>query len=343
MSHRLIVLSSLVLLASCGSEDNVSRDPAETILRGDSSWNTLTGERPDVIAHRGLSGLFPDHSTYAYRTAIAAGADIIEPDLHVSSDGVLIVRHDPYLSTTTDVADRPEFADRRTERFGQEDWWIADFTAEELQSLNVRQPRPTRDQRWNDQMPVLTFDGFMAIIREEEDSCGCVIPVEPEIKAPSTYALIGLDPLPILLDALDRHGLNSAEAPIVVQSFDAAFLQALDQQTDVRLAMLYSGPDDLTGNASGLSLDEIARFADAIGPNKAVLLNPDGSSTGYLEAAHALGLVVHTWTIRDDETPLVGETVQDELRALYTLGVDGVFTDFPATALRVRDEMEVEN
>ena len=85
--------------------------------------------------------------------------------------------------------------------------------------------------------------------------------------------------------------------------------------------------------------DVVAQFADGLGANKALLLNPDGSSTGLLETAHELGLDVHVWTVRDDRVPLVGETVEDELRALYTLGVDAVFTDFPATAVRVRREM----
>ena len=89
----------------------------------------------------------------------------------------------------------------------------------------------------------------------------------------------------------------------------------------------------------GLPLEEIAQFADAVGPYKAVLLNPDGSSTGYLERAHELGLAVHTWTVRDDRAPHTGASVTDELRALYALGVDGVFTDQPGTAVAVRAAM----
>ena len=58
--------------------------------------------------------------------------------------------------------------------------------------------------------------------------------------------------------------------------------------------------------------------------------------------AHDLGLEVHVWTVRDDREPVVGETVQDELRALYAEGVDGVFTDFPGTAVAVRDQVAAE-
>ena len=87
-----------------------------------------------VIAHRGASGERPEHTLEAYRLAIAQGADYIEPDLVMSADGVLFARHDPWLSDSTDIAARPEFADRRRTLTGPEgevltDWWTFDFTA----------------------------------------------------------------------------------------------------------------------------------------------------------------------------------------------------------------------
>ena len=305
-------------------------------------WATLDGEAPLVIAHRGASGLLPEHTEAAYRLAFEQGADVLEPDLMVSADGVLIVRHDPYLSTSTDVADRAEFAGRRAERMGREDWWVMDFTAEELVTLHARQVFADRPQNRNDALPVMTFTGFLDMVAELEAECGCTIPVEPEIKLPAEHAAAGLDPLPILLDVLNARDLNRADAPIVVQSFDAGFLRRLDAQSPVRLAMLYAGPDAPGYDADGLSLEDISVFADAVGPNKQVLFAGDGASSGYVEDAHANGLVVHAWTVRDDRAPVVGETVEDELEALYRLGVDGVFTDFPATAVAVRDRLADE-
>ncbi|MFW5661577.1 MAG: glycerophosphodiester phosphodiesterase family protein, partial [Oceanicaulis sp.] len=93
-------------------------------------WTTLSRAAPLVIAHRGASGERPEHTEAAFALALEQGADVLEPDLQMSADGALIVRHDPYLSTSTDIADRPEFADRRTVRNGREDWWVIDFTAE---------------------------------------------------------------------------------------------------------------------------------------------------------------------------------------------------------------------
>jgi glycerophosphoryl diester phosphodiesterase len=336
---RLSLIAALWIsafsLGACAAED-AGREPAPAA----ASWPTLSGEAPLVIAHRGASGERPEHSEAAYKLALEQGADVLEPDLQMSADGVLIVRHDPYLSTSTDIADRPEFADRRQARFGREDWWVSDFTAAELQSLNTRQVFDDRSDAFDDQYNVLTFEDFLDFISGEQILCGCVIAIEPEIKSPAEYTAMGLDPLPVLLAMLEERGLNREGAPVVIQSFEPAFLQRLRPQTPLPLAMLYAGPAEDGFDADGLTLNEIAEFADGIGAFKGVLINPDASSTGYVEAAHALGLEVHTWTVRDDRTPITGDTVEAELAALYRLGVDAVFTDHPATAVAVRDSLQ---
>ncbi len=295
-----------------------------------------------MIAHRCASGELPEQSEAAYALALEQGADVLEPDLQMSSDGQLIVRHDPYLSTSTDVASRSEFADRMTQRNGRADWWVMDFTAAELRSLTTRQVFDDRDQSHNDQYPVLTFEDFLDFVSEQEILCSCTIPIEPEVKLPALYAAAGLDPLPALIAALDARGLNAQGAPVTLQSFEPDFLRRLRPLTPLPLAMLYAGPGEEGYDAGGLTLDEIAEFADGIGAFKAVLMNADGTSTGYLERAHALGLDVHVWTVRNDRTPMTGDTVEDELRALYALGVDAVFTDHPATAVAVREAMAGE-
>ncbi|MGJ3233015.1 MAG: glycerophosphodiester phosphodiesterase family protein [Oceanicaulis sp.] len=332
---RLPVFAAALGLAACAAEEPAP-EPAATAF----DFPTLSGEPPLVIAHRGASGERPEHTEAAYKLALEQGADVLEPDLQMSSDGVLIVRHDPYLSTSTDVADRAEFADRRAARFGREDWWVSDFTAAELQSLNARQVFDDRSDAHDDRYGVLTFEDFLDFVSEEQILCDCVIPIEPEVKSPAEYAALGLDPLPALIAALEARDLNMDGAPVVIQSFDPAFLQRLRPETPLPLAMLYAGPAEDGYDADGLTLPEIAAVADGVGAFKGVLLNPEGTSTGYLEAAHALGLEVHVWTVRDDRTPITGDTVEEELAALYRLGVDAVFTDHPATAVRVRDTLE---
>jgi glycerophosphoryl diester phosphodiesterase len=88
-----------------------------------------------------------------------------------------------------------------------------------------------------------------------------------------------------------------------------------------------------------VSLEDAATFADGVGPSKALLISADGDDTGFVTRAHALGLAVHPWTFRDDVPVSEDMDIDAELQRIYALGVDGVFTDFPATAVQVRDAM----
>jgi len=313
---------------------------APAAAQPESGWFTLSGEPPLVIAHRGASGYRPEHTAMAYELAVEQGADVIEPDLVMTRDGVLIARHDPYLSTTTDIAMRPEFADRRRTLAGREDWWAADFTLAEIRTLRAVQHQPGRSTEHDGLQGVLSFDEVIDLWEAQRAACACELGLEPEVKIPAEQAAMGLDPLPVLLDALERRGLNAQDAPIVIQSFDADFLVRLDEASPVRLAMLVSGEPGY--DAGGRSIEDIAEFADGVGVYKALLITPEGESTGYVEAAHAAGLEVHVWTVRDDRPPHVGETVEDELRALYALGVDAVFTDHPDTAVAVREAIAAD-
>lgn len=333
--RKLAALSFGMVLAACSP----AAPPSGSDGTAEPTWLTLSGEPPLVIAHRGASGDRPEHTLEAYELAIDQGTDVIEPDLVVTADGVLVARHDAYLSTTTDIADRPEFADRRRELFGRDDWWVNDFTLAELRTLRAVQPMDDRSDAFDGQFGIPTFEEILELVDRREAACDCVIAIEPEVKHPAEFAEMGLDPLPLLNAALLAHGLFEEDTPVVVQSFDPGFLIRMNAVAPVRLAMLYSSPDEPGYDMDGYPLEAVAQFADAIGANKALLFNGDGSDSGFVARVHALGLAVHVWTVRDDRDPVVGDSVEDELRALYALGVDGVFADYPATALRVRNEI----
>jgi len=107
-------------------------------------FNTLSGEKPKIIAHRGASGYLPEHTLGAYTLAIDLGADFVEPDLVFTRDAKLVIRHDIYLSGSTDVGDRPEFHKRRrVHKLHQKpDWFVEDFTLAELKTLKCSNPFP---------------------------------------------------------------------------------------------------------------------------------------------------------------------------------------------------------
>src|SRR5690606_16064351 len=111
---------------------------AEPVRPADGEQAT---DAPWVIAHRGASAYRPEHTMAAYKLALKQGADVIEPDLVPTSDGHLVSRHENELGGTTDVAERPEFADRKTTKVidGQEvtGWFTEDFTLKELRTLRA--------------------------------------------------------------------------------------------------------------------------------------------------------------------------------------------------------------
>jgi glycerophosphoryl diester phosphodiesterase len=99
-------------------------------------------------------------------------------------------------------------------------------------------------------------------------------------------------------------------------------------------------------------MDFVKTYADAIGPWKPYLVKTvndgvdrtgDGAvtaadrrvdgSTGIVELAHTKGLLVHTWTFRDDAGTYGFSDPKTEMQYYMKLGVDGLFTDFPGTGV----------
>jgi glycerophosphoryl diester phosphodiesterase len=322
--------AALAGLAGC------SQSPAENTY----VWQTLTGAPTRVIAHRGANGELPEHTIEAYTLAIEQGADIIEPDLVLTSDGIFVVRHDRYLSDSTDVADHPEFADRRRIEGGRDDWWVDDFTFAEIRTLRARQVRAGRPTEFDGLYLIPTFEDVLDLAAAHG------VATEPEVKSPSQFIAAGLDPMPELVRILRQRGLDTADAPIAIQCFEPDFLARLNGEIDAPLLMLVFQMQELEPDLDPLiptvALDDMVAFADGVGPYKALLVDSEGQDTGFIARAHALGLSVHPWTFRDDDPVGDGADIETELRRIYALGADAVFTDFPATAVRVRDEMAAE-
>jgi glycerophosphoryl diester phosphodiesterase len=296
-----------------------------------------------VIAHRGASGERPEHTLEAYRLAIAQGADFIEPDLVMSSDGVLMARHDPWLSDSTDVAARPEFAGRRRTLTSPEgesltDWWTFDFTAAELKTLRARQVREGRSKAFDDLHEIPAFDEIIALAQREGEARGRVVGLYPETKWPVEHAAAGLDMASAVAAALTAAGLDHADAPVFVQSFEPRILKTLRRRIGTRLVQLVYPEGWQTGAPASIPLDEIAGYAQGVGAYKSLLIDPlTGAPTGYAAEARALGLEVHAWTFRDDDLPDWAPLPEDEIRAAAVAGANGVFTDYPATARRALD------
>ena len=284
-----LALTAALALAACGGSDS-------------PSYPTLNGDTPLVIGHRGASGYRPDHTLESYKLAIDMGADFIEPDLVATKDGVLVARHEPNITGTTDVATRPEFASRKTTKnvdgVNEEGWFVSDFTLAELKTLRAVQPLSDRDQSYNGKFQIPTFEEVLDLAKAEGTKAGRTVGVYPGTKHPTFHSKLGLPLEDRLLAVLAKYGYTTKASPVIVQSFEVSNLKYLRSKTQVRLVQLVDANDvnadgsmDLTAPydkpydfavagdsrtfASLLTpagLKEIKTYADGIGPWKPYLI-----------------------------------------------------------------------
>ncbi|MEL7359062.1 MAG: glycerophosphodiester phosphodiesterase family protein [Cyanobacteria bacterium J06560_6] len=382
--------------------------------------NTLNGQDPLVIAHRGASGDFPEHTLEAYRAAIAAGADFIEPDLVTTSDGVLIARHEPMLDDTTNVADvfgPDRQSTKLLDGFEVTAYFAEDFTLEEIKQLRAVQSRDFRNPNFDGLFEIPTFQEVIELVQTVEAQTGVQVGIYPETKHPTFFDQQGLSLEEPLIETLQATGFTDP-GRIFIQSFEFQNLIELQSQLeaeglgDLPLVQLYGNTTDSATPTSGFSVPYDIRFnvqqgndlaaiygqdfldaaenalnedtiysdldsaellqvisdkyAEGAGPwkNNFVLResidtpvdgNGDGEAeittqlTGeigsFVDDAHAAGLQVHPYTLRDEERFLTlnedgtPQTPEQEFQQLVEIGVDGFFTDFARTGDPVVDKL----
>jgi glycerophosphoryl diester phosphodiesterase len=328
---------------------------------------------PLVFGHRGASGYRPEHTLASYELAIRLGADVIEPDLVTTKDGVLVARHEPEISATTDVAAHPEFAARRTTKqldgVPTTGWFTEDFTLRELKTLRaierIPQIRP-RNTLYDGRYQVPTFQEVIDLAKRQSRKYGRQIGIAPETKHPTYFRAQGLALEPPLVRTLIRNGLNRPDSKVWVQSFEVGNLVALNSVLRVNLVQLTSAsgaPYDFvaTGDprtyadlTTPAGLRWVARYADVLGPDKTQIVPRTATGallppTTLVRDAHRAGLDVVPYTFRNENTflPLDFRRGTDpaqygnafaEYALYFSLGVDGLFSDNPDTAREARDE-----
>ena len=265
------------------------------------------------------------------------GADYIEPDLVSTKDGVLVARHENEIGATTDVERR--FRERRTTRVIDGDtidgWFTEDFTLAELRTLRVREREPFRTRQYDGWYSIPTFEEVVTLAEREGRRRGRAVGLYPELKHPGYFRDIGLPLERRVLEALGRHDLDRCDAPVFIQSFDATSLRRLRPLTTARLVQLVQDAALLTADA----LREIATYADGVGVSRRLLVPAatGAPATSVVRDAHAVGLLVHAWTLRPERqflAPRYGGDPLAEVRELAALGVDGMFGDYPDQLLR---------
>ena len=295
--------------------------------------------KPLVFGHRGACALRPEHTLASYALAIADGADYVEPDLCITRDGVLVIRHEPEISGTTDVAAHPEFASRRTSKVvdgeTMEGWFLTDFTLPELKTLRARERLPLvrpQNARWDGAFEVPTFTEYLDFVAAESAARGRLIGMVPEIKHSTWHAAQGLPIEERFLAALASHPY-AKRAPVEIQSFETANLRDLRRRlgrpANVRLMQLVDDPSarpaDLAATGSATTWAELttaaglramATYADTVSPNSRVLIPLDaqgrlGPPAPIIRDAHAAGLLVRSWTFRPENQFLPADLRSD--------------------------------
>nr|WP_045316778.1 glycerophosphodiester phosphodiesterase [Lentzea aerocolonigenes] len=326
---------------------------------------------PIVIGHRGASAYRPEHTLASYELAARMGADFIEPDLVSTKDGKLVARHENEIGGTTDVSTKPQFNDRQKTKVIDgtpiTGWFTEDFTLAELKTLRAKERIPAirpRNTLYDGRFEIPTFQEVIDLSKRLSRELHREIGIYPETKHPTYFQSIGLALEPKLVDALNHNGLNRRNAKVYVQSFEVANLKQLNKSLRVPLVQLVNGsgaPYDfiVAGDkrtyadlVTPAGLRDVRSYADGVGVTKDLIIPRDAAGylkqpTSLVKDAHKVGLIVHSWTFRNENSflpadfrssadPAAYGRAFEEYDLFYKTGLDGVFADNPDTAIEAK-------
>ena len=279
--------------------------------------DTRTAAKKQLVAHRGASAYAPEHTLDAYRLAIEQGADFVEQDLAVTRDGVLVCIHDLTLDRTTNVEEifPARFSEDTDAPAPVRRWLVGDFTLAEIKQLDAGS--------WFDpRFAGARIPTFQEAIELVKGKAG----LYPELKDPAFYRDRGVSPERLLASAVEQNGLAvDPRTPLVIQSFDETTIRMLATALpNVPRVWLIELGAAARVDAAG-KLQEIASWANGIGPHKAIV----AARPAVVTWAHAAGLTVTPWTFRSSNTGAFASVREEMAKFLNEYDVDAVFTDNP--------------
>ncbi|MFB7213426.1 glycerophosphodiester phosphodiesterase [Streptomyces sp. NPDC056255] len=324
---------------------------------------------PTVIGHRGTSGYRPEHTLGSYQLALDMGAHIVEQDLVPTRDGHLVCRHENDITATTDVADHPEFASRKATKkvdgVSLTGWFTEDFTLAELKTLRAKERIPGTRQKntlYDGRWEIPTFEEVLRWADREGRRRGKPVWLYVETKHPTYFRGLGLGLEEPLAKLLRRYGRHRQQSPLILQSFEPSSIQRLARLVATPRVVLLSGagerPWDFVTSGDPRTVADLvkpeglkwmASFAQGIGPTLDLVIPKDASGrltapTTLVKDAHAQGLVLHPYTMRNENSflpadfrrgtdPTAYGDAFGAFRTYFATGIDGIFSDNPDTAL----------
>ncbi|MDQ0938115.1 glycerophosphodiester phosphodiesterase [Streptomyces turgidiscabies] len=328
---------------------------------------------PTIIGHRRASGYRPEHTFGSYQLALDLGADIVEAgDLVPTRDGHLVCRHEPEIGGTTDVADHPEFASRKTTKVldgvSVTGWFTEDFALAELKRLRAVERIPANrphNTLYNGRWEIPTFEEVLCWQDEQTRKRGKQVWIYPETKHPTYFRALGLGLEERVAKLLKKHGKDKKNSPVILQSFEPTSIQRLNRLVGNPLVVLLSAantqpwdfvatgdPRTVADLVKPAGLKEIASYAQGIGPTLDLVIPKDStgaltSPTTLVADAHKAGLILHPYTMRNENPFLPANfrkgtdadaygDVFGAYRTYFATGIDGVFTDNADTGVLAR-------
>ena len=317
-----------------------------------------------VIAHRGASGYLPEHTLESKALAHGMNPDFIEQDVSLTKDNVPIVIHDHYLDTVSNVKDLFPERKRADGRY-----YVIDFTVEEIRRLTAceridlktgkavfpgRYPVPESNDPKAVKFTIPTLQEEITLIQGLNKSRHKNIGLYVELKAPWFHREEGRDIAGTVLKVLNDFGYHDTGDTIFIQCFDPVCLKKLKfiHRTKIPLVQLIADNSwnetpgvDYTAMLTPQGMKRVSTYADGIGPwiPQLIKVSKQGkiSVTHVVENAHRAGLVVHPYTVRKDALPEGFTSMNALVKALYYKGkIDGIFSDFPDTAVTFRDTLK---
>ncbi|MEU4213274.1 glycerophosphodiester phosphodiesterase [Streptomyces sp. NPDC026206] len=329
---------------------------------------------PTVVGHRGACGYRPEHTFGSYEYALANGADVIEQDVVPTKDGHLVCRHENDITATTDVASHPEFASRKTTKTvdGEKHtgWFTEDFTLAELKTLRAKERIPGTRQHntlYDGHWQVPTFEEVLKWAEDQGRKRGRRIWLHVETKHPTYFRKAGLGLEERLAKLLRRYGRAGRDGCTFVQSFEPSSLQRLnrlgvgcpkvllldDLPTRPWDFVEANDPRTVADLITPKGLTWVSGFAQGIGPwvNQIIPRDKDDrltEPTTLVRDAHAAGLILHPYTMRNENSFLPADFRRGSdpnaygdafaaFKAYFATGIDGIFSDNPDTAALARD------
>ncbi|WP_406306037.1 glycerophosphodiester phosphodiesterase [Streptomyces sp. NBC_00885] len=332
-----------------------------------SSYRDLPS--PTIIGHRGASGYRPEHTLGSYQLALDLGAHVIEQDLVPTKDGHLVCRHENDITGTTDVAAHPEFASRKTTKsvdgVSLTGWFTEDFTLAELKTLRAKERIPANRQEntlYDGRWTIPTFEEVLRWAEKEGRRRGRPVWLHVETKHPTYFRGLGLGLEEPLARLLRRYGRDRRNSPVFLQSFEPSSIQRLAKLVSSPRVVLLSGassrpwdfvvagdPRTVADLVKPEGLQWIASYAQGIGPTLDLIIPKDatgklGTPTTLVADAHAEGLILHSYTMRNENAFLPADFRRGTdpnaygdafgaFKIYFATGIDGIFTDNADTGL----------